>query len=947
MPKLSWNEIRQRAHVFSAEWRDASSERADKQTFWNQFFDVFGMNRRALASFEERVKRETGRYGFIDLFWKNMLLVEHKSRGESLDKADSQAFAYIQDLINDGRQDEVPRYVIVSDFQRIALHDLEPDEQLDLPLFAGRRVETIDFPLSELHRYIHAFAFIPGYKQHHFADPDPINIKAVSILGNLHRALEGGGYRGHYLERFLVRVLFCLFAQWTGIFEQDEFRLYIENRTAADGSDLGRALEELFRVLDTPKEDRQTYLDETLANFPYVNGELFRERLDFAAFNKPMREALLRATEFDWSQISPAIFGALFQSIMVGEELSRERRQIGAHYTSERDILKVIRPLFLDKLRSEFEVIRNDSSTRQRSRLDDFLERLTRLKFLDPACGCGNFLVIAFRELRLLELDALKLRHGTQTSFTLDEVNRLSRVDVDQFYGIEISEWPARIAEVAIWLMDHQMNIKVSEAFGQLYQRLPLKKSPHITVDNALRLDWQSVLPSSECSYVLGNPPFVGHHYQSAEQKKDQKAVLKNISAAGVLDYVCNWYIRSAEYIIGTEVVAAFVSTNSITQGEQAGILWSEIFSRYHLKISFAYRTFAWQSEARGKAHVHVVVIGISSVAPEMKLLFEQDPSSKNSSAMQVRNIGPYLVEGPDLAILNRPKPLCDVPAMTWGNKPTDGGGLILSSEERYALLQSEPTIGKYIRRYMSGGDFLNDEIRYCLWLKDAKPEELRRSPAVISRLERVRSFRLSSDAQSTRKYADYPSLFRQTAQPDTDYLAIPEVSSERRAYIPMAYISRDVICSNTVQFVRDATQYHFGVLSSRMHMAWVKQVAGRLESRYRYSNTLVYNNFPWPENPTGKQRAAVERAAEAVLEARTKFPDSTLADLYDPRTMPPELLRAHTELDRAVDRCYRAEPFTSDRQRVEYLFSLYEKLTAPLLPVPARRKRAAWRTHA
>ncbi|MHB1744613.1 MAG: type IIL restriction-modification enzyme MmeI, partial [Acidobacteriaceae bacterium] len=329
MPKLSWNEIRQRAHVFSAEWRDASSERADKQTFWNQFFDVFGMSRRALASFEERVKRETGRYGFIDLFWKNMLLVEHKSRGESLDKADSQAFAYIQDLINDGRQDEIPRYVIVSDFQRIALHDLEPDEQLDLPLFAGLRVETIKFQLSELHRHIHAFAFIPGYKQHHFADPDPINIKAVGILGNLHRALEGGGYRGHYLERFLVRVLFCLFAQWTGIFEQDEFRLYIENRTAADGSDLGRALEELFRVLDTPKEDRQTHLDEALANFPYVNGELFRERLDFAAFNKPMREALLRATEFDWSQISPAIFGALFQSIMVGEELSRERRQIG------------------------------------------------------------------------------------------------------------------------------------------------------------------------------------------------------------------------------------------------------------------------------------------------------------------------------------------------------------------------------------------------------------------------------------------------------------------------------------------------------------------------------------------------------------------------------------------------------------------------------------------
>jgi hypothetical protein len=490
------------------------------------------MDRRALASFEERVKRETGSYGFIDLFWKNMLLVEHKSRGESLDKANSQAFAYIQDLINSGRQDEIPRYVIVSDFQHIALHDLEPEEQLDLPLFAGRRVETIQFPLSELHQYIHAFAFIPGYKQHHFPDPDPINLKAVGILGNLHRVLEEGGYRGHFLERFLVRVLFCLFAQWTGLFGQYEFRLYIEDRTTPDGSDLGRALEELFRVLDTPEGDRQKNLDETLQSFPYVNGELFRERLDFAAFNRPMREALLRATEFDWSQISPAIFGALFQSIM----LDKDRRQIGAHYTSERDILKVIRPLFLDKFRAEFEAIKNDSSTRQRARLDEFLHRLTKLKFLDPACGCGNFLVVSFRELRLLELDALKLRHPDQRSLSLDEVYRLSQVDVDQFYGIEIVEWPARIAEVALWLMDHQMNIKVSEAFGQLYQRLPLKKSPHITVGNALRLDWQSVLPSSECSYVLGNPPFVGKHLMEAEQSTDMRIVWGESS--GVLDYV-------------------------------------------------------------------------------------------------------------------------------------------------------------------------------------------------------------------------------------------------------------------------------------------------------------------------------------------------------------------------------------------------------------------------
>ena len=935
MPKLSWNEIRQRAHVFSAEWRDASSERADKQTFWNQFFDVFGMSRRALASFEERVKRETGRYGFIDLFWKNMLLVEHKSRGESLDKADSQAFAYIQDLINDGRQDEIPRYVIVSDFQRIALHDLEPDEQLDLPLFAGRRVETIEFQLSELHRYIHAFAFIPGYKQHHFADPDPINIKAVGILGNLHRALEEGGYRGHYLERFLVRVLFCLFAQWTGIFEQDEFRLYIENRTATDGSDLGRALEELFRVLDTPKEDRQTHLDETLANFPYVNGELFRERLDFAAFNRPMREALLRATEFDWSQISPAIFGALFQSIM----LDVDRRRIGAHYTSERDILKVIRPLFLDNLKSEFEAIKNDSSTRQRARLDDFLERLTRLKFLDPACGCGNFLVIAFRELRLLELDALKLRHGTQTSFTLDEVNRLSRVDVDQFYGIEISEWPARIAEVALWLMDHQMNIQVSEAFGQLYQRLPLKKSPHITVDNALRLDWQSVLPSTECSYVLGNPPFVGKHLMLPEQSSDMQRVWGE--ASGVLDYVTGWYRKAAEYIQGTAIVVGFVSTNSITQGEQPGVLWKPLFDWFHLKIHFAYRTFFWTSEARGMAHVHVVIIGFAAYDVPDKHLYEATSATESATISSVANISPYLTSGNDIAVLPRRKPLCSVPDCIYGNKPTDGGNLILEDDCLQAFIAANPLAKKYIRSLVSADEYLNGMYRWCLWLVDANPADIRRSPGLLARIEAVKKFRLASKKTPTQLKAQEPTLFAEIRQPTGRYILLPRHSSETRTYIPFGYFGPEVIVHDSCTALPDATQYHFGVLSSLMHMAWVKQVAGRLKSDFRYSNTLVYNNFPWPETPSGKQRATVERAAEAVLEARTKFPDSTLADLYDPRTMPPELLRAHMELDRAVDRCYRAEPFTSDRQRVEYLFSLYEKLTAPLLPAPTRRKRA------
>lgn len=521
---ISWNEIRRNAIRFSSDWKGAKSESAEKQTFWNEFFQVFGIKRRVVASFEEPAKRISGTYGFIDLLWRGVLLVEHKSFGEDLGKAKAQAFNYIQDLANEGRHAEIPRYIIVSDFARIALHDLEPEEQRDLPLFDKRRGTTIEFPLTDLHRYIHASAFIPGYKQHTYKEEDPINIEAAEILGNLHDALEAGGYAGHNLERFLVRILFCLFADDTGIFDRESFHLFIENRTAADGSDLGEKLARLFEVLNTPPEKRQKNLDETLAAFPYVNGDLFNEHLGFADFNRDMRNALLGCCQKDWSRISPAIFGSLFQSIMQ----PKERRQIGAHYTSERDILKVARSLFLDELRAEFDARKKDKSTGRKARLEEFHKKICDLRFLDPACGCGNFLVITYRELRQLELETLeelltvesKGERRLQRELTLDEVNRLSQVDVDQFYGIEIEEWPARIAEVALWLMDHQMNQKISTVFGQLYQRLPLKKSPHIVQGNALRLDWKEILPPAQCNYVLGNPPFVGKQFQTADQKK-------------------------------------------------------------------------------------------------------------------------------------------------------------------------------------------------------------------------------------------------------------------------------------------------------------------------------------------------------------------------------------------------------------------------------------------
>ena len=564
---LSWNEIRHNAIAFSKEWTGVKSEQAEKQTFWNEFFNVFGIRRRVVASFEEPVKKISGGYGYIDLFWPGVVLVEHKSLGKDLGKAGSQAFRYIQDLAREGRTNEIPRYVIVSDFTRIALHDLEPEDQRVLPLLDTSRVATIELPLADFHKQIHDFAFIPGYKQHKFEDHDPINIEAVEIMGRLHDALEAGGYSGHQLERFLVRILFCLFSEDTGIFERESFKLYLLNRTSEDGSDLGLHLARLFDVLNTPPEKRQKNLDETLAAFAYVNGELFAESLGFADFNRDMRNALLACTGFDWSRISPAIFGSLFQAVME----PKERRQIGGHYTNERDILKVIRSLFLDDLRTEFERAKSSKAELRR-----FHEKMATLHFLDLACGCGNFLVITYSELRSLEIEILKLIHRADQP-KLD-IQELSLVDVDAFYGIEISEWPARIAEVAMWLMDHQMNILLSEAFGQYFVRLPLKKSPTIVCGNALRLDWKKILPSDQCSYVLGNPPFVGKHLMTIEQEQDMRLVWGNTGGAGFLDYVTGWYRKAADYIRGTRIVVGFVSTNSICQGEQVGILWNQLF---------------------------------------------------------------------------------------------------------------------------------------------------------------------------------------------------------------------------------------------------------------------------------------------------------------------------------------------------------------------------------
>lgn len=973
--QLGWNEIKQRAVQFSREWAGETREEAEAKSFWDAFFNVFGIPRRSVATFEEPVRKLNNQYGYIDLFWKGRLLVEHKSQGKSLDRAESQAFEYLQSLATEGRHDEIPRYVIVTDFDRLALYDLEPEDVRDLPLFCGLHVQRVEIRVKDLHRHIRLFGFIPGYKVRTFDQEDPINIKAAEVMGRLHDAMAAGGYTGHALERFLVRILFCLFSEDTGIFDPNAFTEYIENETRPDGSDLGLHLARIFQVLDTPRDKRQQNLDERLQGLPYVNGGLFAETLPLADMNAEMRNALVRCTGFDWSRISPAVFGSLFQSIMQPEE----RRQVGAHYTSERDILKLVHALFLDDLRAEF-----DSIKRDRRKLSAFHQKLGTLKFFDPACGCGNFLIITYRELRLLELEVLDaLGYGEQA---VTDIALLSRIDVDQMFGIEIEEWPARIAETALWLMDHQMNLLLAEKFGQYFVRLPLKKSARIVNDNALRLNWRYVLNPAECSYILGNPPFVGAKFQDDEQRKDMATVAGDVKNYGLLDYVTAWYFKAADFIQDTSVRVGFVSTNSITQGEQVGVLWNALFAR-GMKIIFGHRTFAWQSEARGKAHVHVVIIGFAKTYTGLKRIYEETDGATTVTPAQ--NISPYLIEGSDAVILNRSKPLCSVPVIGIGNKPIDGGNYLFTPEEKTAFIAAEPAAAPYFRHWLGSEEFINGIERWCLFLKDCPPDQLRRMPESLKRIDAVRTLRLASKSLPTQKLAATPTRFHVENFPTDSFMIVPKVSSERRPYIPMAFRSDNTLVSDLCFIISNATLYHFGVLTSSMHMAWMRQVCGRLESRYRYSAGLVYNNFPWPQlkkndylqtSPScdassvheaasriywssyhdyndeppathppkktaaltgdAKKIASVESAAQTVLDVRAKYTTSTLADLYDPLTMPPDLVKAHANLDRAVDRCYRAAPFTSDRQRVEFLFALYERYTAPLLPAEKKKKK-------
>lgn len=930
---LSWNEIKSRATAFTKEWQNESNEDAEAKSFWDDFFNVFGISRRRVATFEQQVKKIDSKQGYIDLLWKGMILIEHKSRGKDLDRAYQQAKDYFPGLTDK----ELPKYILVSDFERFRLYDLDNNTQNE-------------FRITEFVNQVGLFSEIAGYTKRTYKDQDPVNIAAAELMGKLHDKLKEIGYTGHSLEVYLVRLVFCLFADDTNIFERGIFHDHLDLKTSTDGSDLAAQLSQLFEILNTPKENRLKNLDEGLNEFPYVNGKLFEERLPTAAFDSEMRNILLECCSLDWGRISPAIFGSLFQSVMD----EKARRNLGAHYTSEKNILKLIKPLFLDELYGEFDKSKKES----RGSVEKFHNKISKLRFLDPACGCGNFLIVAYRELRILEIEVVKelLKDRIKKQQIITDIGIYFQIDVDKFYGIEYEEFPSQIAQVAMWLIDHQMNMIASEIFGEYYIRLPLRKSATIKNGNSLTIEWQSLIEQlpfekekSRYHYILGNPPFLGKQYQSESQRNDMDVVFAGVHGTGVLDYVAAWYIRAAQYMHDVnqfeeknlpKTKAAFVSTNSISQGEQVSLLWSELFNKYKIKIHFAHRTFKWDNEARANAAVHCVIIGFSNFNISDKSIYVYENISGEALEIKAKNINPYLVEGKDIFIGKRRTPLCKVPEMAFGNMPNDGGHFLFTDEEKNDFLRREPNAVKFIRKFIGSQEFINNINRWCLWLKDASPNEIKQMPEILKRVNLVKESRLKSNRPTTRKLADYPTLFGEIRQPKTDYLVFPEVSSERRKYIPVGFMPKTVITSNKNYTVGDATLFEFGVLCSTMHMCWIKTVGGRLKSDFQYSTGMVYNNFPWPENPSVKQKEVIEKAGQEVLDIRNQFPESSLADLYDPNTMPPVLIKAHQALDKAVDLCYRSQAFPNETKRIEFLFDLYDQYTAGLFLTDKKTKK-------
>jgi hypothetical protein len=912
---LSWNEIKSRAVAFSNEWKNTSREEADAKPFLIEFLHIFGISQKRVATFEHRVRKINDSSGYIDLLWPGTLLVEMKSKGQDLEKAYQQAKQYCHGL----KDYELPKLILICDFHHFHIY-------LDNGLM-------VQFELPQLIENLQIFEELAGYQKRTYFEQDPVNIAAAELMGKLHDQLKDIGYTGAALEAYLVRLLFILFADDSTIFQKGIFFDYLEQRTNEDGSDLAMHLDQLFQILDTPEDKRLKTLDEQLNQFPYVNGRLFSERLPTAAFNTEMRRILLDSCKLDWGKISPAIFGSLFQSVMD----STARRNLGAHYTSENNIMKLIKPLFLDELWEEFH-----AAGENHNKLKALHGKISKLRFLDPACGCGNFLITAYRELRMLELAIVeKLLNGQMVT----NINQYFLVDLDQFYGIELGEFPSQIAQVAMFLIDHQCNMMVSDRFGEYIPLIPLQKSAIIVNENALRLDWHSIIKPLEGEiaqprfhFILGNPPFVGKKEQTTIQKTEIETLFQNIDGSGLLDYVTGWYIKAATYLdayspigIANPTRVAFVSTNSICQGEQASVLWAQLSVKHKIIIHFAHQTFKWSNEAKGVAAVHCVIVGFSNVNKSDKKLYSYNNIKGEPTENTVQNINCYLAPAKDIFVTGRKTSISFAPDMNYGSMPIDDGHLVIEDEVKRELEKTDPAALKFIRPYTGGDEFINKKLRWCLWIDESELGSTKTSNFIQERITATREFRLASKRATTNKLAAYPAFFGERRQPVNAYLIIPKVSSETRRFIPIGILQPNIIASGSALIIPGATMYHFGILTSTMHNTWMRYVCGRMKSDYQYSASIVYNNYPWPENPSDKQKQAVEEAAQAVLDAREQFPKSSLADLYDPNTMPPSLVKAHQVLDKSVDNCYRSQPFLTEAKRIEYLFELYDSYTAGL----------------
>jgi type I restriction-modification system DNA methylase subunit len=920
-------EMRENADAFILRWKGTTAERAEAQTFTNEFFQIFGLDRKNLAQFEKPIqkKNETGT-GFADLFWSGKLIIESKSahldNPKHWEKTLTQAEEYIENLLEHQR----PQFIMLMNFKRIKKYEV---------LVGKSNKVKINFltevPIERLATNLDEFTFFIEFASRLESDEEKVNQEASRRIANVYDAIERKGYSSTDISILLARILFCLFAEDTGIFDRKQFENYIREKTT--GKTLGEHLLALFETLNTPVKFRKS-INNDLNKFPYVNGNLFNTELNkVPPTTNALHEALLNCCSYDWSDISPVIFGSLFQAVMNNEE----RRTLGAHYTSEKNILRVVRPLFLDKLQEEFDAIKSNQKS-----LENYRKQLNKLTFLDPACGCGNFLVVTYRELRLLDIEIIKKKYKGGQLITDSSV--LSNVPLTNFYGYEIDPTSAMIAEVAMWLTQHQMNMRLESEFGKAVPTIPLHEAANIKNENSLHINWAAkqkfIKGKGEeeivFDYILGNPPFVGKQYQTEEQKKDIAKIFNGVNGSGVLDYVACWFKKSAEYMkMHTTTKTALVSTNSIAQGEQTGILWNELFRNYKVKIQFAHQTFKWHNEAEGVAAVHCVVIGFGKENVKEKCVLEYSDIKGEPTKLKVKNINPYLVQGNDTTILKRRTPICSVPEISFGSMPNDGGHLLLTDEEMREFIKAEPEAKKWIRKLISSHEYLNGKTRWCLWLKGIQPTELKTMSLVYKRVQEVKKHREKSDRSATKKLAATPYLFGEIRQPNSDYIFVPLTSSENRDYIPFDFIDKEFVANNSCSLIPNASLYNFGVLTSVMHMTWVRYVCGRLKSDYRYSNEIVYNNFPWPSGISKKKKEVIEKAAKQILDIRQIHiaKGSSLANLYKPSKMPSDLLTAHQQIDKLVDKSYRETPFTTESKRIEFLFELYDTYSSGMFP--------------